>query len=170
MSRPWCSGGRPSRPGTVPRQLWQAQCCERCCGTSWKQMHSNFQGKESDPRGTRLARALRALAPEYRRNSSGPRRRTRRSNTLASRMRSRKAFAGHESRRTWERVHITLRPHCGSDKVRQAIPLVAIHGHKLKPTLSQLPCRLREASAGRHRRGSAESPSYVATTFAGVTG
>ena len=46
MSRPWCSGGRPSRPGTVPRQLWQAQCCGKdAVVLVWSRFTATSKGK-----------------------------------------------------------------------------------------------------------------------------
>ena len=45
---------------------------------------------------------------------------------VASRMRSRKTSPDMH-REGQERAHTTLRPHCGSDNVRQAIALVALH-------------------------------------------
>ena len=96
--------------------------CSDCQSFGAERIHSNFQGKESGPRDTELAMALelgRLSGKGIRQGRACEREcRTR----LASRMRSRKAFARHASRRTWTRVHISLRTHCGSDEVRRPLP------------------------------------------------
>ena len=73
LSRPWCSVSRPCRSGTCRTAVASTVLRKRCCGTSLKQSHSNFRGIEPGPRSTVLAMTLLAWAPEYRRNSSGPR-------------------------------------------------------------------------------------------------
>ena len=79
--------------------------CSDCQDFGAERIHCNFQGKESGPKDTKLASALQAWAPKCRRDSSGPRMRTRMSDACSLSHTISEDLAGHASRRTGKGPH-----------------------------------------------------------------
>ena len=119
--------GKPSLPVTNRADTAVASTVlrKRCCGTSLEQIHNNFRGTESAPRGTGLAMTLRAWAPECRRNSSGPRMRSRMSDTCSLLHAILEGLRRTSIKKDLGKSPHYVGPHCGSEQVRQASPLAS---------------------------------------------